>query len=304
MKEKTRHALLLISFGVLLFAAVMNFSVLLGFLWTVMNLLFPILLGMLFAFVLNVPMTGFEKLLIRLTAKAKRKPSVKFLHGMSLMLTLISIALVVALALFLVIPELVTSAKSVWPLLKERWPIWVAQLKVYQIDLSAISDWVENLDMKMLVGGANTVVDSAIQAAASTASGIANTVFGLVISIYILLTKSTLGPQVRKLIRANLREDTGNRIYSVASLIRETYGKFLSGQCVEAILLGCLIFVALSLFRLPYAGLIGGKMFGLPGIIFFIPLMAVVYSLVRDNTNRKLQLQSDVKDKSLKLQGE
>lgn len=294
------------------------------------------------------------------------------------MLTLIAIALVVTLALVLVIPELVASAKSVWPLLKEQWPLWVDQLKAHQIDLSAISDWVENLDIKTLAGGTNSVVDSAIQVATSTVSGIANTVFGLVISIYILLSKSTLGPQVQKVVRANLKEDTGNRLYSIASLIRETYGKFLSGQCVEAILLGCLIFIAFSLFRLPYAGLtafltslfafvpyigafascfigalltllvapsrvlicmivylvvqfienqfiyphvvgssvglsplwtliaalIGGKMFGLPGIIFFIPLTAVLYSLVRDNTNRKLQVQSNAKNKSLKIQGE
>lgn len=378
MKWKTRHALLLISFGVLLFAAVMNLSVVFRFLRTVMGLFFPILLGMLFAFVLNVPMTGFEKLLIRLTARAKHKPSAKLLHGVSLMLTLIAIALVVTLALVLVIPELVASAKSVWPLLKEQWPVWVDQLKAYQIDLSVISDWAENLDMKTLAGGANSVVDSAIQVATSTVSGIANTVFGLVISIYILLSKSTLGPQVQKLVRANLKEDTGNHLYSIASLIRETYGKFLSGQCVEAILLGGLIFIAFSLFRLPYAGLtafltslfafvpyigafascfigalltllvapskvlicmivylvvqfienqfiyphvvgssvglsplwtliaalIGGKMFGLPGIIFFIPLTAVLYSLVRDNTNRKLQVQSDAKNISLKIQGE
>lgn len=366
MKWKTKHALFLISFGILLFAAVMNLSVVLGFLRRIAGLIFPILLGMLFAFVLNVPMRGFEKLLTRLTAGAKQKPSLKLLHGMSLLLTMICIVLVVTLAFVLVIPELAASVKSVWPLLKEQWPVWAEQLKAYQIDISSMSAWVANLDINTLAGGANNIMDSAIQATTSTVSGITSAVFGLVISIYILLSKSTLGPQLRKLARANLKESTVDRIYSIASLVREIYGKFLSGQCVEAILLGCLILAAFSLFRLPYAGLtafltslfafvpyvgafascfigalltllaepskvifcvivflvvqfienqfiyphvvgnsvglsplwtliaalLGGKIFGLPGIIFFIPLTAVFYSLIRENTNRKLQAQT------------
>lgn len=149
----------------------------------------------------------------------------------------------------------------------------------------------------------------------------------------------------------------------MSALARDTYAKFLSGQCVEAIILGLLIFFAYSLFQLPYAGLIafltglfafipyigafaacfigaflillsapskvilcivvymviqfienqfiyphvvgtsvglsplwtliaallGGKLFGLPGIIFFIPLVAVLYSLMREDTNRRLK---------------
>lgn len=366
MNEKNRQTLFLIVFGILLFAVVMNFSVVLTFLRRIADLLFPILLGLLFAFVLNVPMTGFEKLLTRLSARAKHEPSIRLLHGMSLMLTLLCIALVIFLAFALVLPELAESAKSVWPLLKEQWPVWTEQLKACRIDLSAISGWAAKLDMKTLAGGADNVMGSAMQAAASTVSGVANTVFGLVISIYILISKSTLGPQVRKLIGANLKKSTAERICSIASLIRETYSKFLSGQCVEAILLGCLIVLAFSLFRLPYAGLtgfltslfafvpyvgafascfigalltllaapskvllcvlvylavqfienqfiyphvvgnsvglsplwtliaalLGGKMFGLPGIIFFIPLVAVIYSLVRENTNRKLKKQA------------
>ena len=119
MNEKNRQTLFLIVFGILLFAVVMNFSVVLTFLRRITDLLFPILLGLLFAFVLNVPMTGFEKLLTRLSARAKHEPSIRLLHGMSLMLTLLCIAFVIFLAFALVLPELAESAKSVWPLLKE-----------------------------------------------------------------------------------------------------------------------------------------------------------------------------------------
>lgn len=272
MNEKNRQTLFLIVFGILLFAVVMNFSVVLTFLRRIADLLFPILLGLLFAFVLNVPMTGFEKLLTRLSDRAKHEPSIRLLHGMSLMLTLLCIAFVIFLAFALVLPELAESAKSVWPLLKEQWPVWMEHLKACRIDLSAISGWVAKLNMKTLAGGADNVMDSAMQAAASTVSGVANTVFGLVISIYILISKSTLGPQVRKLIGANLKKSTAERICSIASLIRETYSKFLSGQCVEAILLGCLIFLAFSLFRLPYAGLTGF----LTSLFAFVPMSGLL----------------------------
>ena len=341
----------------------MNLHAVLQFLRGVIGLIFPILLGLLVAFVLNVPMRGFERLLKRAFAKAKKKPKDRTLQTASLLLTLISIALVITIAGTLAIPALVSSVRSIVPLVKAKWPEWLAFLNSYEIDLSMFTNWINGLNLEQLTNNAGSILGSAVDAATSTISGIASFVFGVIIAVYILLSKSTLSRQVKKLTYANLKEETADRICYVSILARDTYAKFLSGQCTEAIILGILISIAFGLFRLPYAGLIGfltslcafipyvgafascavgvfltllvdpqkalisiavylvvqfienqfiyphvvgssvglapiwtliaaligGKLFGIAGIVFFIPLTATLYTLIREDTNYKLE---------------
>lgn len=366
MDRKTKYHLLLIAFGITLYAVLMNVGTVLLFIQKIISLVFPILLGLVFAFILNVPMAGFEKLSVRMMAKTKYNPQYKprtsLVSGVSLALTLLSIVLVVALALTMVIPEMINSAKSVTPLVTEQLPKWVEYLKSYNIDISRFSDLLTDFDVQKITGNAGSVFNSAISAASSTISGISSVVFGLIIAIYILMSKRLLALQTKKLMDAYLEPKITNKIIYVSALIRDTYAKFLSGQCVEAIILGALIFVSYMIFGLPYAGLIGfltsllafipyigalaacligaflillaapskvligiavflvvqfienqfiyprvvgtsvglsplwtliaallgGNLFGLTGIIFFIPLFAAFYSLLRENTNKKL----------------
>lgn len=362
-KMKEGSPLFLVTFGVMLFAGLMNLSKVLQFLQNLLSLIFPILLGLLLAFVLNVPMRGFEKIQRNIYAKIKRKPSERIIQSLSLLFTLCSIILVIMIACRVAIPALLTSVKSIYPLLKEKWPEWISILNSYEIDFSAMTEWMSTLDMEQLSSNVGSVLGSAVNAATSTISIITNIIFGAVIAIYILLSKNVLTAQVKKISYANLRKKTAECLCYMGVLVRDTYAKFLSGQCVEAIILGSLIFASFYIFRLPYAGLIGfltsifafvpyigafascligvfltllvdpskvficiavymvvqfienqfiyphvvgssvgltplwtliaaligGKLFGLIGIIFFIPLAAVLYIVVRDDTNRKLK---------------
>lgn len=362
MKKKLTTFLYLITFGVVLYAALMNFTSVLLFLNKIIELIFPILLGLILAFILSVPMKGFENLLTRIFSTSRHK---YLLQRISLVLTLSCIVLVITLAFTIAIPELVASAQSIVPLVKNQWPKLVSLLNSYNIDLSQISQWFASFDLEGLYSNAGMFWDSAMGFASSTVTGITNIVFGFIIAIYILLSKNILATQMNKLMKAHLKPPIADKLRYVAALAHDTYCKFLSGQCVEAIVLGILIFIAYSLFKLPYAGLVafltsifsfvpyvgalaacfigafltllaspsqfiicivvylvvqfienqfiyphvvgtsvglsplwtliaallGGKLFGLPGIIFFIPLVAVFYILVRENTNRKLREQ-------------
>ena len=357
-----KKTLYYIAFGVLLYAAVMNWQAVWAFFVKIVSLIFPILLGMVLAFVLSVPMKGFENLFIQVFSKAKKKPNSNLLSVLSLVLTLVCIILVISLAATMVVPELVKSVQSIWPLIQERLPEWMSYLKEHSVDLTAFSEWVAGFDLEQLSNSASALFGSAVNLVSATASGIANAVFATIISVYILLSKQVLAGQVKKLMTANLPNQIAYKFFRIGALARDTFTKFLSGQCVEAILLGCLIFMAYSVLHLPYAGLIafltglsafvpivgafsagfigafltllvapskvllgilthfviqfienqffyphvvgtsvglsplwtligaliGGKLFGLPGIIFFIPLVAVLYQLIRDNTNKKL----------------
>lgn len=363
MNKRTKQNLILVITGVVLFALLMNLNTVIQFAGKIVNIVSPILIGLVLAFVLNVPMHAIEKLLRRITGKKSNKPLDSLIRIISLAATIAGIGLVVAAAVNLAIPALSESYKSIEPLINERLPQWTEWLRSFNIDITAMIDWLETIDVSRVPESAGSFLDSAVNTASSAVSGVINVVFGIVIAIYVLLSKNMMYTQIKKLVYANIPEKKADRIYYICSLLRETYSKFLSGQCVEALILGFLIFIGFSIFKLPYAGLIGlltgicsfipyvggccscavamflilladpsriiisvivyviiqfvenqfiyphvvgnsvglapiwtllaalvgGKLFGLTGIIFFIPLAAVVFVLVKENTLRKLE---------------
>lgn len=358
MRLKRSDPWLLILFGVGLFAAFMNLPIVVGVLRHVVGLSFPVLLGLVLAFVLNVPMHGFEKRLGKLVPGGG-----KWIPGVSLLLTLLAIGLAFTLAFTLLIPALVSSVQSLIPVIQAKWPEWMALLNSYEVDTSLITEWASSFDGAGLSYSIGDLLSQVVNGVRGIISLLVNLIFGLIIAVYILLGKDRLGPQAKKLTYAYLKDSTADTLCYMARLSSDVYAKFLSGQCVEAILLGCLIFAAFTVFRLPYAALtgfltglfafvpfvgaflsmflgalltllvepgklllcivvysavqfvenqfiyphvvgssvglaplwtliaalVGGKLFGLPGIIFFIPLAAVLYSLLREDVNRRLE---------------
>ena len=371
MDKKTRQNLLLIACGVAMFAAVTNLNIIKDFLGWLGGLLLPVLAGLVLAFVLSVPMNGIRRGLERLFSKAKRKPGSGALNALSLVLTYLCLVLVIALVGLVAVPEIVNSVKSISTTVKEKWPEWMAVLRSWNVDTDAINSAVDQalagLDFGKLLqsalSGAGSVLGSAVTVATTTISGVTTAVFTIIIGSYVLLDKDDLKRQSKMLIYAHLRRSHADRFCQICSLIQNTFTRFLSGQCMEAVILGLLMFIAFSVFRLPYAGvvamlttilafvpyigafaacfvgavltligqpsklilcilvyqgvqfienqfiyprvvgssvglpplwtlaaaLLGGKLFGILGMIFFIPLVAVIYSLVRDNTKLRLQ---------------
>ena len=88
-------------------------------------------------------------------------------------------------------------------------------------------------------------------------SGLSTFVIGLIFSFYILLQKERLARQGRQCLYALLPERAADRTLEVLRLTDRTFSGFLSGQCLEACILGTLFVVAMSLFRMPYALLVG-----------------------------------------------
>lgn len=365
MDKKMKQSMLLIAFGVVLYVGLTNFSYVLLLARNFMRMILPILIGAILAFMLSVPINGFEKLIGKLCQKTKIKMKKKTVTMTSFLLTILSILFVLAIVFNTVIPEIVTSVKGIVVLIQHEWPKWALQLRAYDIDTTEIANWVENLDIQHLflgmVNNAGGMLNQIAGTAMSTISTLISFLLAIVVMIYILLSKDELLRQTKKLLYANVKKEHADRVVEVAALARDTYSKFLSGQCIEAMILGGLMFITFSIFGLPYAGLIailtavcafvpfigafiscgvgvvltlltnpiqavvclivylvvqfienqfiyprvvgtsvglspfwtfiavllGGKLFGLVGILFFIPLTAVLYSLIRDNTNRK-----------------
>lgn len=374
--QKTRRALFLIAFGVCLYAAMMHLDVVLGALSAAVDIFFPVLLGLGFAFVLNVPVSGMERLLHRAVGLLPegRRPGEGAITMASIVLVLIAIAGVAVLGVTMLVPELIASARTVAPLLAERLPEIEESLAANGVDVEKLARFFQGAGASsataaagsgaqgLLNLGLGSIASSVFAAARSTVSVLSSSVFAFVIAVYVLASKRTLGRQVNRVMDAHLAPGHAARIRHVASLATDTYSKFLSGQCLEACILGTLIFLAFSLFRLPYAGLIGfltalfafvpyvgafascaigafltllaspehallcvivylavqfienqfiyphvvgssvglsalwtliaalvgGKLFGIVGIVFFIPIVAVLYELFRQWTNARL----------------
>ena len=122
--QQTRRIALLIAFGVCLHVAVSHLDVVLGALSAIVDILFPVLLGLGIAFVLNVPVSGMERLLARLISRLpeKHRPRPGAVTMASIVIVLILIAGVAVLAVTMLVPQLIASAKTIAPLLAERLP--------------------------------------------------------------------------------------------------------------------------------------------------------------------------------------
>jgi len=261
MEKKFKQNLLLIAFGVALYAALMNIGAVVRFLGGIVSLAVPVVAGFVIAFVLNVPMTGIEKLLHKLCDKSKRRMPDGLISGVSLVVTLVIVVLVVALVGKMLLPELMASVVSLYELVMEKVPLLVQLLSDYDIDISWVVGWLESLNIGQLIQkvttGAGSVISSAVSIAVSAVSGVTNAVIALIIAFYVLLGKKNLTRQCKMLVKAYLKDSVAAYLIRVAQLIRDLYSKFLSGQCVEACILGVLMVFFLSIFRIPYAALIG-----------------------------------------------
>ncbi len=366
MDKNFKKSLILVVVGVVLFAALLNLSSLFNFVSKIFAILLPIFAGLIIAFVLNVPTKGYEGLLLKIFKK-DFKGKDRLVSVLSLVLTLVSIIVIIVLAATLAVPELVSSVKSIYSQIQSKLPELVATLSSYNIDTTNITEFVKNININNFLPtfttGAGSVLSSLWGFATTTVSGISTTVFAIVISIYVLLDKKNLARQAKKLMYANLKKETTEKLCEIGALSVETYSKFLSGQMIEAVILGSLIFISFTIFRLPYAALIafltscfafvpyvgafascaigaflilldspgkvltclivylvvqfvenqfiyphvvggsvglsplwtlmaaiiGANLFGIVGIIFFIPLAAVVYILLQRWINNKLE---------------
>lgn len=234
--KKLKDALFLIAFGVVLYVGMTHLSTVLAAVSSVVDLLLPVLIGAIFAFVLNVPMSGLERMFHQAGKSLGRELPVIPVRVVSLLITLAGIVLAFVGAVALVIPELIESARSIIPLAQEKIPEWIAFAEASGIDLSGLVQQLSELSQKVSADGASSLVGSAAVIAKSTILTAGNTMLGMVVAIYLLLGKHNFSRQALMIARANLPAGVVQKIRFVGNLACETYAKFLSGQFVEAII--------------------------------------------------------------------
>ena len=266
-RETMKKLMLLIAFTILLLVGVQRLDAVfgaLGFLW---GIGFPFVLGGAIAFILNVPMTALEGWLFPQKKTAKSKLGRKLARPLSLVLAIVLVLGVISLVIFVVVPELGATVVSLGATVEAFLPKaqeWLEDIFSYNEQIVA---WIDSLEMNwekimetawnFFRSGAGSVLSSTMTVARTIISAVTNFFIGFVFACYVLLQKEKLGEQSRKLLRAVFPKKQVDYILHVCSLSHRTFSSFITGQCMEAVILGAMFFVAMSLLRFPYALLVG-----------------------------------------------
>ncbi len=371
-RDQIRQRLLVVCGGVAFYCALQRLPALAAALRWGLGVLSPFLVGGAIAFILNVPMGAIERALP--LGRGRRKGLPKSLRRpLALILTLAAVCGVLTLAVCVIGPGVGEAAGSVTRQLpeairrlQEQLAAWEAALPQLQtllgdmeIDWTALSQKAIALAQKWAGG----LVSSGGGLIGGVVSGVSTFVIGLIFSFYVLLQKEKLSRQGRQVLYALLPMSWADRTLEVLRLAGQTFSSFLSGQCVEAVILGTLFAVSMTIFRMPYALLVGvlialtalipvvgafigcvvgalliavtdpwqalgfivlflvlqqvegnfiyphvvgssvglpsiwvlaavtlgGKLMGIAGMLFFIPLCSVLYALFRDFVKGRLQ---------------
>ena len=250
----------LILFTIAILVALWNFKTVLevfGFFW---GIIFPFVLGGAIAFIINVPMSFIEKKLFKNKAKKKARP-------VSLLLTLVFVVGILVLVLFVLIPQLGETFTSLGRTIAAFIPRMQEWIGSFTHDNTEIMKWVNQVEFnpdKMIewglsrVGsGADSVMNTTVAAVGSIISGLTTFFIAFSFAIYILFQKEKLHIQMRKVIYAFLKKEKAEAVLSVCSLTYKTFFNFLTGQCMEAVILGSMFVIVMSLFKMPYALLTG-----------------------------------------------
>lgn len=238
----------------------------LGVLGSVVSVLFPITLGLAAAYIINIPMSALERLFYKLAKKKKFSQAGKKAVRISMIvLTLLLLAGIITLLFVLVVPELVASFKSIFNAVGEL-PEKLSEKREQIEDFSpTVADFIFNFDkqaamakgFEWLLAGSGTVMGFAFGAVKSAFKMVYYVITTLMIIVAVLSEKEKIGAQVKKFMFAHMKPQKVHKLLDGAASVSKVFRSFITGQCVEACILGGMFFVAMTILRFPYALMIG-----------------------------------------------
>lgn len=227
------------------------------------GMLSPFVIGAAIAFILNVPMRAIERKLIFIRKSGLRRTT-------AVLLTLVFLALILAGVFWLIIPQITETIQLLIPKLTDFFSRVEASVIGFLNENPNLMQWVydntgiETLDwsgliqeaMGILKNSVTVIATSAITAVGGVTSAIVNAVIGIVFALYCLGRKEILARQGRRLLYALLPEKASDEIIRIMRLTNSTFSNFISGQCLEAVILGCLFAVSMAIMKMPYITLV------------------------------------------------
>ena len=268
-KNNVKKILGIITFTLILMAVLLNFSAVGNYLMFLWGIVLPFVVGGAIAFILNIPMSAIEKQFQKIQIKTKRGEKIwnRVVRPVSMVLAILLVFLIIGIVFGVVVPQLGQTINSIGESMTKSLPkiqIWLEQ--TFQ-DQEEIVNYIKNLDFDwknwlntikdFAWNGAGSVLSYTMSATMMVVNGVMSFFIAFIFALYILSQKENLGRQSRKLITAVFSQKIVEKILSVCSLSYKTFSRFITGQCLEAMILGAMFFVTMSIFRLPYALLVG-----------------------------------------------
>ena len=272
-KKITKWLVGIVAVCIVIFLGLQNIKEVVRVVSYCLGLVFPLILGFVFAVILNVPMSFFESILWKKTKKNKLK---NLRRPVAFIISLILIIGILVGIIWLVIPELVEAVKVIAQgaldyvnRLSAMSEDEILQLPFGSMLLSV--DWDKMLDtlQNWLKNQSGDIVNTAVGTISSLVGGIVDFFISFVFAIYILFSKDTLKRQAVRLIRVWVPAGFGKWSIHAASVLGNNFKNFVSGQSLEAVILGVLCMLGMLIFGFPYAPMVGA----LVGVTALIPVV-------------------------------
>lgn len=282
LSKENIQKLMFMACGCILFAWILNnianFGVIFSGVW---KLLAPFAVGGMIAFVMNLPMTKIENLLLGKKTNKERK----WARAVAITITFILLLAIISFVLFLLVPELINNLKS----LAEQIPGLLDAIKTWLLNIAQdnpswkaqIGDIANNLTssnsvQNVITSSLNSLMDGSKGFIMSVTSGLTTAILAVVFAIYLLGQKEYLIRGTKKLVFAFLPKKHANKVIGIASLTNKTFAGFVTGQCLEAIILSVIFFLVLFIGGFPYALLISVITF----VLAFVPMLGATFSAI------------------------
>ncbi len=257
--NKLKGYIILITYAILLYLAVSNISDVIAFLGKILAVLSPFILGIVFAYILNILMSLFERMLYSKLDQSKKSFVRKLKRPLSILTTFVVVfAFITAIILF-VVPQLSQSIST----LTSNMNGYLESLQKFINDMTVkynlTGEFWSNITINWneIVAKASEILRVALPQilvfTLGLTNGIINFIMGLIISIYLLATKEKMIRILKKLTYAFTSKNTSARLIDTSVQTNKAFQNFISGQLTEALIIGVLVFIGMLIFRFPYA---------------------------------------------------
>ena len=260
---------------------VINWSYLVQTVSMIWSVVFPLILGGMIAFVLNLLMTWIEKYLY---PNAKNKYLKGSRRPVAITLAVLIVCLVIAATVVIVVPQLASAVMTLIDVIPEaiqNLTDWFNRQEALVPLVNELANQV-NIDWGSMFSSvasginslASNIATTSVSVLTTSVGAVTNIFLGILFAIYILFSKEKLGKQVDRLLTVYVRDDIHQLIENVAHVANETFSKFISGMVIEAIILGALVTAGLFILQIPYAAMLGV----LQGVMALIPIVGAFLS--------------------------
>ena len=255
---------------------VMKFESVVAAVTGVLSAAAPLLLGMVIAYILHMLLKKIEKYYF---PGSRNAAVVKSRRPVCIFLSFLALGLILFFVVKMVVPELVSSIR----LITEEIPPAFEELRLWGVknfeEVPELQETLANLDidwkatikkvLDILIAGAGGIFTSVVSVISSVMGAVSQLVIGMIFAIYLLSAKETLASQVDDCMRAYLKPGTRERILYVAGTFHKTFTNFIVGQAMEAVIIGALCALGMTVLRMPYAVMTGTVV----GVTALIPVV-------------------------------